>query len=140
MNKCTRKVKLASKKQPYAEGKRLSRGMPGDEKFPIWELCIARVSEWENDKSCNQSSTQKFVDSVELTRLQSLVLAVLKQAREAVMLFGSSFRHYHLIRGPITAVAWMGVCHVSCHKPYSSIDPSTINNEKHLHIKDNYML
>src|ERR1700716_1593178 len=67
-------------------------------------------------------------------------MAVLNQAREAVMLFGSSFRHYRLIRRAITEVAWMGVCHVSCHKPYSSIGPRTINNIKYLHIKDNYML
>ena len=114
--------------------------MPGDEKFPIPELCDARVSGWEISKSRNQPSTQNFVDSVELTRIQPLVMAVLNQAREAVMLFGSSFRHYRLIRGVTTDLAWMGVCHVSCHKPYSSIGPSTINNEKHLHIKDNYML
>ena len=114
--------------------------MPGDEKFPIPELCDARVSGWEISKSRNQPSTQNFVDSVELTRIQPLVIAVLDRAREVGMLFGSSFRHYRLIRRAITEVAWMGVCHVSCHKPYSSIGPSTINNEKHLHIKDNYML
>ena len=82
--------------------------MPGDEKFPIWELCIARVSGWEIDESRNQPSTQKFVDSVELTRLQPLVVVVLDQAREAVMLIGSTFRHYRLIRGVITDLAWMG--------------------------------
>ena len=82
--------------------------MPGDEKFPIPELCDARVSGWEISKSRNQPSTQNFVDSVELTRIQPLVMAVLNQAREAVMLFGSSFRHYRLIRGVTTDLAWMG--------------------------------
>jgi len=82
--------------------------MAGDEKFPIWELWVAQVSGWEIDESRNQPSTQKFVDSVELTRLQPLVVVVLDQAREVGMLFGSSFRHYRLIRGAITAVAWMG--------------------------------
>jgi hypothetical protein len=82
--------------------------MPDDEKFPIRELCVAQVSGWEIDESRNQPSTQKSVDSVELTRLQPLVVVVLDQAREAVMLFGSTFRHYRLIRGAITAVAWMG--------------------------------
>ena len=81
--------------------------MPDDEKFPIRELCAARVSEWEINKSRNQHSTQTSVDSVGLTRLQPLVIVVLDQARETDMLFGSPFLHYRLIRGAITAVARM---------------------------------
>jgi len=81
--------------------------MPDDETFPIRELCAARVSEWETNKSRNQHSTQTFVDSVGLTQLQPLVIAVLDRAREADMLFGSPFLHYRLIRGVITAVASM---------------------------------
>ena len=82
--------------------------MPDDETFPIRELCAARVSEWETNKSRNQHSTQTFVDSAGLTRLQPLVIAVLDQAREADMLFGSPFRHYRLVRGTITAIVLMG--------------------------------
>ena len=81
--------------------------MPDDETFPIRELCAARVSEWEINKSRNQHSTQTFVDSVGLTQLQPLVIAVLDRAREADMFFGSPFLHYRLIRGVITAVASM---------------------------------
>src|SRR6266404_978476 len=82
--------------------------MPDDETFPIRELCAARISEWEIEKSRNQHSTQTFVDSVGLTRLQPLVIAVLDRAREADMFFGSPFRDYLLVRGTITAIASMG--------------------------------
>src|SRR6267143_1070053 len=82
--------------------------MPDDETFPIRELCAARVSEWETNKSRNQHSTQTFVDSVGLTQLQPLVIVVLDQAREPDMFFGSPFLHYRLIRGTMTAIALTG--------------------------------
>ena len=50
----------------------------------------------------------KHVDSVRLTRLQSLVIEVLNEAREAVMLIRSYFLHYRLIREAINAVAMAG--------------------------------
>src|SRR6266403_1084547 len=66
--------------------------MPDDQKFPIRELCAARVSKWEISKSRNQHSTQTSVDSVGLTRLQPLVIVVLDQAREPGMFFPTVLR------------------------------------------------
>ena len=114
--------------------------MPDDEKFPIRELCAARVSEWEINKSRDQHSTQTSVDSVGLTRLQPLVIVVLDQAREPDMFFGSPFLHYRLIRGTITAIALMGSVTFRATEYIVLLVLSTVNNTKVLHKKDNYML
>jgi hypothetical protein len=82
--------------------------MPRSEKFPIRELRLAGVSGWEINRFGNRRSTQKHVDSVRLTRLQPLVIALLEEAREAVMLIRSYYLHYRLIREAITVVATVG--------------------------------
>ena len=43
-----------------------------------------------------------------LMRLQSLVIALLEEAREAAMLIRSYYLHYRLIREAIIAVATVG--------------------------------
>ena len=51
---------------------------------------------------------QELTDSLCLTRLQALVIAVQDEAQEAVMLLRSYFLHYGLIREIFTAVATVG--------------------------------
>jgi hypothetical protein len=82
--------------------------MPRSEKFPIRELRLAGVSGWETNKFGNRCSAQECVDSVRLMRLQSLVIALLEEAREAAMLIRSYYLHYRLIREAIIAVATVG--------------------------------
>jgi hypothetical protein len=82
--------------------------MPRSEKFPIRELRLAGVSGWEINRFGNRRSAQEYVDSVRLMRLQSLVIALLEEAREAAMLIRSYYLHYRLIREAIIAVATVG--------------------------------
>jgi hypothetical protein len=82
--------------------------MPRSVKFPIRELRLAGVSGWEINKFGNRRSAQECVDSVRLMRLQSLVIALLEEAREAAMLIRSYYLHYRLIREAIIAVATVG--------------------------------
>ena len=51
---------------------------------------------------------QELTDSLYVTRIQALVIAVQDEAQEAFMLLRSYFLHYRLIREALTAVATVG--------------------------------
>jgi hypothetical protein len=62
----------------------------------------------EINKPRTQTSIQKDADSVRLTRHQPMVIAVLDEAREAVMRFNSFFQHCLLTRGAKIVDVWIG--------------------------------
>jgi hypothetical protein len=107
-SKNTRNFNPASKTQPHAVGKYFPLCIPLDGKFPIRELCVSGIPGLETNKSREPPSTQKCADSVRLTRHQPLVIAVLDEAREALMHFNSYFQYCPRTRGAIIVDGWTG--------------------------------